>query len=119
MRYFVFFVLLGLVIQPTCSHQYFVEIQPATEGEVYHMQVGNIATFELATFEKTEGGDIPVQIAIDRTFWNFDKRFLEKVYSDNYSIQLKATKAGAARLEVTTFIKNSKDAKSLTILITK
>ena len=119
MRSFVFLALIGLIIQPTCGYQYFVKIQPAIEGEVFQMKVGDMVTFELTTFKKTEEGEAPVQVEIDKTFWNFDKRILEKRYSDNYAIQLKAVKIGTATLEVTTFIKNSQDIKNLTILVTK
>lgn len=119
MRCFLFLAMFGLIFQPTCAHQYFVKIQPATEGEVYKVQVGDIVTFELSVFEKTEKSDVPANIEIDKTFWNFDKRLLEKVYSDNYSLQLKAVKVGTAGLEITTFIQNSQDSKNLTILITE
>ncbi len=119
MRCFVFLALIGLILQPTCGYQYFVKIQPAGETEVFQMKVGDTVTFQLDTFKKTEEGDVPVQVEIDKTFWNFNKRILEKKYSDNYTIQLKAVKIGTAALEVTTFIKNSQDIKNLTILVTK
>lgn len=119
MHFLAILALVGLVIQPTCGHQYFVKILPAKEGEVYQMQVGEVATFKLATFEKTEEGELPARVEIDKTLWNFDKHLLEKVYSDNYSIQLRAVKAGTATIDVTAFMQNFHDIKSLTILITK
>ena len=119
MRCFVFLALLGLIIQPTCGTRYFVKIQPDTGGEVYQMQVGQTATFKLTTFEQAEGGDLPSQVEIEQTFWSYNKRLLEKVYSDNYSLELKAVKAGAATMEVTTFIGSSQNINNLTILVTE
>lgn len=119
MRCFVFFALLGLIFQPTCGQQYFVKLQPPAEGEVYQMQVGDIATFELATFKKTKESDVAIQVEIDQTFWDFNKQLLEKIYSDNYALQLKAVKIGAAHLKVTTFMGNTQDVKDLTILISE
>lgn len=119
MRFFALLTLLGLALQSICGRQYLVKLQPVTEGGVYQMRVADIVTLELATFEKTKKGDVAVQVEIDKTFWNFDKRLLERIHSDNYSLQLKAVRAGTAALEVTTFIQNSQDIKKLTILITE
>lgn len=117
MRCFVILALLGVVFQPACGHQYFTKLEPATEGEVYEMRVGEIVTFELTTFEKTDGGEVPVDVKIDKTFWNYNKRLLDKIHSDNYSLKLRAVRIGTAGLEVTTFIQNRQDIKNLTILI--
>lgn len=119
MHFLAILALVGLVVQPSCGQQYFVKILPEKEGEVYQMHLGEVATFRLATFEKTEEGEVAARVEIDKTLWNFDKHLLEKVYSDNYSIQLRAVKAGTATVDVTTFIQNFHDIKSLTILITK
>ncbi len=118
MRKFIFaFTFLG-IISFCVSGEYFIEITPNNEPDYYEMKVGQIVTFEVTAYEKGEGINSLVSLE-EKVWWEYDKRLLEKVSSDETSITLKALQEGNTELSATTLIKNNHCQKKIDISIIK
>jgi hypothetical protein len=108
--------ILGLSL--CVSSEYFIEISPSSEPKPYEMKVGEIKSFEVAAYRKSE----PNNSAVDpegKVWWEYDKMLLKKVSSGKTSLGLKAIQEGVTPLTATSIVKNNHCQKKITILITK
>jgi len=108
--------MLGLSL--CVSSEYFIEISPNNEAKPYEMKVGEIKSFEITAYEKSEANNSVISLK-DKVWWEYDKMLLEKVSAGKASIGLKAIHEGLAALTATTLIKNNHCRKEINILITK
>jgi hypothetical protein len=111
---FAFFGVISLCV----SGEYFIEISPNNEPDYYEMKLGDIVTFEVTAYKKGESDNTLVGLE-EKVWWQYDKRLLEKVSSDETSIRLKAVREGVTQLCATTLIKNNHCQKKISISIIK
>ena len=111
-----FFAFLGISL--CVSGEYFIEITPNNEPNYYEIKVGDIVTFEVTAYKKSDSANSIVSLE-EKVWWEYDKRLLEKFSSDKTSITLKAIREGNAYLCATTIIKNNYCQKKISILIIK
>lgn len=98
--------------------EYLIEISPSIEEGYYEMKIGDIVTFEVTAYERNENSKTLISLE-EKIWWEYDKRLLEKVSSDENSIRLKAIREGVMRLGATTIIKNNHCQKKINISIIK
>ncbi len=114
---FVFaFVLAGVSL--CVSGDYFIEIVPHNEAKPYVMKLNETILFKAEAYRKADTVDSKENID-GKVLWKYDKRFLEKVSSNEISINLKAVKEGASQLSAICFVTNSQCQKEIDISITK